>query len=431
VGVCCMQGKRETMEDAHSVVLTMEEHPEWGFFGVFDGHEGSDTAVFCSEYLWKEIDKCEVLSEESIKDKFMEFDDILGQRGSGSTACSVMVNKNKLEDGYPIVVMNLGDSRAFIGQKNSKEFRVLTQDHKPSLPEEAARIEKAGAQVYRNRVNSSLAVSRAFGDSQYKDTKDLAKHEQKVIALPDVTLSYLKEDEFIFICCDGIFESFSNESTFEFLHNKLSTNNDMAVVLSELVTSVLKGGSRDNMSTMLIQLTDGTDYVREDEFLLGTYYIGGNDSYQIGFRLDCEKHGLKWEEVEHTVIRSSEQDSDLTLSARSLPTIAVDKNLISLKAQPRPGISKSSRNLVVSPSLLASTTSEDNSNNNSPISTEKKEPSPSSSSENKISPNNSLSVESTPKEKIGLGRFLLSKSQKKDKKNGKSKTTVISGRPKK
>jgi len=328
-------------------VLNMEEHADWGFFGVFDGHEGSDTAAFCSENLWRKLDEVEVFSEESIKDKFMEFDDILGQRHSGSTACVCMVNYQKTLDGYPVVVCNLGDSRAFKGRYDSIEFKALTQDHKPSNPEEAARIEKAGAQVYRNRANSSLAVSRAFGDSQYKDIKYLPKDQKKVIALPDVSLVYLQEDEFLFICCDGIFEAFSNEGTFEFLHQKLADSQDTAGILSDLVTAVLKGGSRDNMSAMFIQLTDGSDYRRPDEFLVGTYYIGGNDSYQQGFRFDCLKHGLVWEEVEKTMNRSNEVDSE-TLSASSLPSIAQAQATVTLKTQSRPGMSKSSRQLTVS-----------------------------------------------------------------------------------
>jgi len=270
-----MQGKRETMEDGHSVVLNMEDHVGWGYFGIFDGHEGSDTATFCSDNLWKALDQCEIFSEESIKDKFMEFDDILGPRQSGSTACVLMAKFEKTEEGYPVVISNLGDSRAFVGRYNSTDFKALTQDHKPSNPEEAARIEKAGAQVYRNRVNSSLAVSRAFGDSQYKDIRHLPKDQQKVIALPDVSLVYLQEDEFLFICCDGIFEAFSNEGTFEFLRQKLEDSQDTAGILSDLVSSVLRGGSRDNMSTMFIQLTDGREYNHADEYIVGTYYTGG------------------------------------------------------------------------------------------------------------------------------------------------------------
>jgi hypothetical protein len=273
-----------------------------------------------------------------------------------------MVNTNKTEEGYPVIVINLGDSRAFVGRYNSTDFKVLTKDHKPDVKEETERIVNAGAQVCRSRINASLGVSRAFGDSQYKDNKELPPEQQRVIALPDVSLVHLQTDEFLFICCDGIFESFSNEQTIEYLRNRLKENPDQAAILSDMLTAILKGGSKDNMSAMLIQLADGTDYNNQkDDFLIGTYYPAGNDSYQMGFKEDCEKHGLKWEDVEKTVVKTSlGKDPDFNLAARSMPTIAIDKTILALKTNNnRPGITKSSRNLMVSPSILVNIDKED------------------------------------------------------------------------
>jgi hypothetical protein len=269
-------------------------------------------------------------------------------------------------------------------------------------------------------------VSRAFGDTQYKDNKDLAKDQQKVIALPDVSLVYLQADEFLFICCDGIFEALSNEGVMEFLHQKLSDSQDLAGILSDLETAVLKGGSRDNMSAMLIQLSDGTDYNRPDEFLVGTYYMGGNDSYQLGFRLDLEKHGLKWEEVEKNLHKSSELDSDLALSARSLPSLAQDKPMVALKTQSRTGISKSSRQLVVSPNIFSGDEKEAERLLRSPTHNNH-------THHHHHPTDNVLSHSETPKEKekerTSVFRFnLLSKSVKKEKKStpaSKSKTVIL------
>ena len=38
--VCSMQGYRETMEDAIVVNVSLSNHPEYGLFGIFDGHCG-------------------------------------------------------------------------------------------------------------------------------------------------------------------------------------------------------------------------------------------------------------------------------------------------------------------------------------------------------------------------------------------------------
>jgi hypothetical protein len=315
---------------------------------------------------------------------------------------------------------------------NSTDFKVLTKDHKPDLPEETARIIKAGAQVVRHRINASLAVSRAFGDSQYKVNKDLPPDQQRVIALPDVSLIYLQPDEFLFICCDGIFESFSNEGTIDYLRNHLKDNRDQAVVLSNMLTSVLKGGSRDNMSSLLIQLTDGTDYNLKDEFIVGTYYPAGNDTYLNGFRLDCEKHGLKWEDLEKTLCKTSQYD-DFNLSARSMPTIALDKAVLAIKSQSvtRPGISKSSRNLMVPPSLLlggnAETIKEKEEIKDKDLEKLNLPPTPSQISDNYDPHMKSVPQKSPLRNVVTAGGAIKSNTKRdpRKEKNGKAKTGTI------
>jgi serine/threonine protein phosphatase PrpC len=49
----------------------------------------------------------------------------------------------------------------------------LSFDHKPNDEEERKRIIKAGHSVMMDRVDGSLALSRAFGDLEYKDRDDL------------------------------------------------------------------------------------------------------------------------------------------------------------------------------------------------------------------------------------------------------------------
>lgn len=48
----------------------------------------------------------------------------------------------------------------------------LSNDHKPTQEAEQLRIERAGYSVKQGRISGQLAVSRALGDFDFKDSKD-------------------------------------------------------------------------------------------------------------------------------------------------------------------------------------------------------------------------------------------------------------------
>ena len=83
-----------------------------------------------------------------------------GEDKSGTTAVCAMISPSH------IFVANCGDSRAVLCRREG--IRFSTQDHKPINPTEKERIQKAGGSVMIQRVNGSLAVSRALGDFEYK-----------------------------------------------------------------------------------------------------------------------------------------------------------------------------------------------------------------------------------------------------------------------
>lgn len=80
--------------------------------------------------------------------------------------------------------MYLGDSRAVLARKGQPAFG--TEDHKPFLPKERDRIVNAGGSVMIQRVNGSLAVSRALGDFEYKAVPGLDATKQLVSPEPDI-----------------------------------------------------------------------------------------------------------------------------------------------------------------------------------------------------------------------------------------------------
>jgi serine/threonine protein phosphatase PrpC len=81
----------------------------------------------------------------------------------GCTATTILITPTE------IICANSGDSRVVLGRSSGNEMCCpLSEDHKPDNPEEKARIEATGGFVEENRVNGSLALSRALGDFEYK-----------------------------------------------------------------------------------------------------------------------------------------------------------------------------------------------------------------------------------------------------------------------
>lgn len=62
------------MEDAHSVMLSLKNHPNSSFFGVYDGHSGSGAANWCSKNLYHYIDENDVINDETIKEACLKAD---------------------------------------------------------------------------------------------------------------------------------------------------------------------------------------------------------------------------------------------------------------------------------------------------------------------------------------------------------------------
>lgn len=111
-----------------------------------------------------------------------------------------------------VICANVGDSRCVVGSTSTGATVSLTEDHKPSLPEERARIENGGGFVAMDRVNGELAMSRALGDFRYKRNTALKVHEFPVICYPDVAVHRRsgRKDEVLVLACDGVWDVMTN-----------------------------------------------------------------------------------------------------------------------------------------------------------------------------------------------------------------------------
>jgi serine/threonine protein phosphatase PrpC len=67
-----------------------------------------------------------------------------------------------------VYVANAGDARCVIACKG--KAKDLSIDHKPDIPTEKRRVQRAGGFVEYGRVNGIIAISRAIGDWEYKNT---------------------------------------------------------------------------------------------------------------------------------------------------------------------------------------------------------------------------------------------------------------------
>jgi serine/threonine protein phosphatase PrpC len=147
---------------------------------------------------------------------------------SGTTMCSLLFDQNSIYLG------NSGDSRAMMCSYNSEKGNLvsltilgvkvsgLTNDHKPDLPKEKARVLAKGGRVepiksqaggylgphrvwLANEDSPGLAMSRSLGDRQ--------AHIAGVISDPEVTkFSLTPDDKFIVVASDGVWEFLENEA---------------------------------------------------------------------------------------------------------------------------------------------------------------------------------------------------------------------------
>jgi serine/threonine protein phosphatase PrpC len=84
---------------------------------------------------------------------------------TGCTACVAVLTKDSL------ICANSGDSRCVLNRSGTAV--EMSEDHKPDNEGEQKRIEAAGGFVEDGRVRGVLSLSRALGDLEYKQNKQV------------------------------------------------------------------------------------------------------------------------------------------------------------------------------------------------------------------------------------------------------------------
>ena len=250
-----MQGWRKTMEDAHVTALDVIEG-EVSVFGVFDGHGGSEVARFVENHLVDELKKNESFKKGNYRvaltEVFLAIDRLLLTEQGKKELIKISQKHGTMANGHvydgsdlavqagctcvvalitktEVYVANSGDSRAVIAVKG--KAKDMSVDHKPDLPNEKRRITRAGGFVEDNRVNGIIAISRAIGDWEYKNTQ-FKPEDNMVSAVPDVTVEQLRpEHDFLILACDGIWDCLTSQQAVDFVYetkNKLSKRPELA-----------------------------------------------------------------------------------------------------------------------------------------------------------------------------------------------------------
>jgi len=306
VGAASMHGWRETMEDSHTIQLSMEKHPDSAFFGIFDGHSGNTCSTFIAEVLHKNIDNLTQFTETEIATVVMDTDqqfldsDKFQNKDDGSAGIFTIASFDQTTNNYKLINGNIGDSRTVLALKQEdSSFSVVpcTFDHKPTNEEERKRIEDAGGFVELSRVDGQLALSRAFGDRMLK-TLQFPPEKRKVTSKPDIIINNATKDDFLFMACDGIYEGdiFSRESVIKFISDQLKQNDDLAVISALVLDECLRRGSRDNMSAMIIQFIDGTEYAKPMEYIPGPFEQS-DSRFQEAYTKDALAAGFTLEQA--------------------------------------------------------------------------------------------------------------------------------------
>jgi len=295
------------MED--EVHCYWDEQHEYIYAGVYDGHGGPAAANWLKQHLHTTVAKgMEIylpkphifhkghnperppeLTDILIK-AFEDADDHLlnhleklgGEElaSAGSTASVAVIRKDR------VVLANVGDSQAFL-MRNGRELSLVTPHRVygqgPDVQAEVDRIKAAGGWIHDGRVCNILAVSRAFGDWEFKGKglqsllqtgvtreywpqafADAQKFTSNpVIVTPDATDTDLTEDdEFLVLSTDGLWDVMPAREAMQWARRDFLKGLRPAQIAESLIQVALKRYTSDNTSTVVVDLK-GPEYWAE------------------------------------------------------------------------------------------------------------------------------------------------------------------------
>lgn len=256
-------GHRPYMEDTHICIPDLARSfnskligdESVSFYGVFDGHGGEGASQFVRDNLPRIIvndANFPLELEQVVTRSFMETDAAFARScalesglSSGTTALTAMIF------GRSLLVANAGDCRAILSRRGLA-FE-MSKDHRPCYEKERLRIESLGGFVEDEYLNGHIAVTRAIGNWHIQGLKEMGEHLGPLSAEPELKLVTLtKEDEFLIIGSDGIWDVFRNQNAVDFVRRRLQEHNDVKRCCKEMVEEAMKRGALDNLTVVIV-----------------------------------------------------------------------------------------------------------------------------------------------------------------------------------
>ena len=244
VSVADMQGRRDSMEDSMIIRGKFAGEEKWDFYCILDGHGGRRVAEFGGMELSSRIEQLLIQTKCKDPEEILKISFKKVQAAVKSTHIGIMEGSTAVLGLFLdniLYVANIGDSRAVLS-RGGKAIRV-SYDHKPELPEEEDRICLKGGFVSDGRINSVLAVSRAFGDFALETWISSEPYIEKV--------EIQSSDEFLILACDGVWDVMEDQFAVDLIKNSDASPLHSASLLRNYAHMM---GSMDNISCCVIHL---------------------------------------------------------------------------------------------------------------------------------------------------------------------------------
>ncbi|CBZ54402.1 hypothetical protein NCLIV_048310 [Neospora caninum Liverpool] len=271
-GSHCMPGQRAYNEDRVCVVPAVDvctregcckAHTKAMFYAVYDGHNGEEAVNYVQEHLHKNIFRSRAFHgdvSKAIRAGFLATDNALRAmvmekiRGegyddqdispfsSGTTACTAVVRDMQLYIG------NLGDSRCVVSRAGRSHLITVDHSCRTNADEQQRVREDGGHYDTDGYLNGAIGVSRAFGAFD----KNCGQKLSGLTCEPQIHKETLRrEDEFMIIACDGVFDVISCQEAVNCVRKHLRGGGTAETAAQTLCKFAFERRSLDNLSAVI------------------------------------------------------------------------------------------------------------------------------------------------------------------------------------